>query len=194
MGEPEQPPARHSARPPAQPPVRRLFIGLWPPSGTKRALAAWLRGWSWPAHAAVVAPERLHLTLHFLGPVPEPQLPALRDALAAPALDFAPCELRFDRVERWPHGLIVLGAQPLPESLRALHERLADVLRALQLRVEARRFQPHVTLARKADGAAAPPRAPDVRWPVGGYALVQSADGYRTLQRYGPTTAPRAPG
>jgi 2'-5' RNA ligase len=191
MGEPLRPAAQPPGPPPARHPARRLFIALWPAPGTKRALAAWLRGWSWPAHAALVAPERLHLTLHFLGSVPESRLQRLRDAMAAPALDLAPCELRFDRVERWPHGLVVLGAQQLPEPLLALHARLADALRALQLPVEARRFRPHVTLARKAEGAEAPPDAPDIRWPVAGYALVQSADGYRTLQQYGPTSGTR---
>jgi 2'-5' RNA ligase len=134
----------------------------------------------------VVDPARLHLTLHFLGAVPEPRLQALRAALTPPARGLAPFDLRFDRVEHWPHGLVVLGLREAPEPLLALHAGLADALRALQLPLEARTFRPHVTLARKAQGAVAPARAPDFLWPVCGFALVQSADGYRTLQDYGP--------
>jgi 2'-5' RNA ligase len=172
-----------------RPAARRLFIALWPATTTQRALRHWLRDWTWPAHAAVVDPARLHLTLHFLGTVPEPRLEALRAALTLPARNVAPFALRFDRVEHWPRGLVVLGLREVPEPLQALHAGLADALRALQLPVETRPFRPHVTLARKAAGAIAPASAPAIRWPVRGFALVQSADGYRTLQDYGPGTA-----
>jgi 2'-5' RNA ligase len=120
--------------------------------------------------------------------LPEPRLAALREALAAPARGMAPFDLRFDRVEHWPDGLVVLGpSEPpeRPEPLRALHADIADALQALQWPLEARPFRPHVTLARKAQGAVAPAGAPDIRWPVRGFALVQSADGYHTLQSYG---------
>jgi 2'-5' RNA ligase len=181
-----------------RPATRRLFIALWPAAPARRALCDWLHGWTWPAQAAVVDPARLHLTLHFLGALPEPRLAALREALAVPARGMAPFDLRFDRLEHWPHGLVVLGPSEAPEPLRALHAGLADTLRALQWPLEARPFRPHVTLARKAQGAVAPAGAPDIRWPVRAFALVQSADGYHTLQSYGAgadrQAAPDLPG
>jgi 2'-5' RNA ligase len=78
----------------------------------------------------------------------------------------------------------------VPAALEILHARLAETLRALGLPVEARPFRPHLTLARKAAGAVAPAAAPDIRWPVAGYSLVQSAGGYRTLRHYGRAAAP----
>jgi 2'-5' RNA ligase len=191
---PAAPAAAAPTRPPGRPlKTRRLFIGLWPPPPTRRALQGWLRGWTWPTHAAVVDPDRLHLTLHFLGAVAESRVEDLRQALAAPAAGLEPFELRLDRVDLWPRGLVVLSPAVVPEPLRQLHARLADTLRALELPVEARAFRPHVTLARKAVGAVAPARPPDIRWPTRGYALVQSEHGYRTLQRYDRAAGPAAP-
>jgi len=47
-------------------------------------------------------------------------------------------------------------------------------------------LRPHVTLARKARGAVAPAQPFELRWPVRGYALMQSAAGrYTPIARYG---------
>jgi 2'-5' RNA ligase len=55
--------------------------------------------------------------------------------------------------------------------------------------LEARPWQPHVTLARRAEGALAPDDGRALRWRVRGYVLVESRlgsnGGYRVLRRYG---------
>jgi len=160
----------------------RLFIGLWPDAATRRALAAWQARWAWPAGAAPVVPERLHLTVHFLGQVEAVRLPELVAELRLPP--FEPFELRLGHAELWPRGLAVLCPDEIPAGLARLHADLADALRRLALPVEARPFRPHVTLARKAVAATAPPETIELRWRVGGYALVQSERGYRTLASY----------
>lgn len=71
-----------------------------------------------------------------------------------------------------------------PKAMHALHSRLADALLGLGLEVEARPFKPHLTLARRAQGALPPAERLHCRWPVTGYALVQSLQGYRPLQHY----------
>jgi 2'-5' RNA ligase len=167
---------------PRPPRPLRLFIALWPPASTRRALQDWQRRWEWPASAAVVAPEKLHLTLHFLGAVPPARLPQMRAGLAVP---FAPFELQLTRVESWPRGLAALCPGEIPPPLSALQGALGDALRALDWPVEPRRYRPHISLARKAFGAVAPADAPALRWRVRSYALVLSDGGYRTLQRYG---------
>lgn len=180
--DPRRCPPRH-----ASPPPLRLFIALWPDAATRRALSAWQDRWRWPAAARCVPAQRLHMTLHFLGPVAAERVPEVREALATAAADFAPFELRFGEARLWPHGLAVLGPRPGDAGLQPLahwHARLAEMLRQLQLPVEARPFRPHVTLARRAAGALPPPRSPRFGWAVRGCALVQSADGYRVLQRY----------
>jgi 2'-5' RNA ligase len=47
----------------------RLFIALWPTPAVRAAVAARRDAVGWPAGAAPVRNERLHMTLHFLGAV-----------------------------------------------------------------------------------------------------------------------------
>jgi len=174
-------------RPPAtapRPTTLRLFIALWPGPVTRQRLADWCDGWTWPAQAARVAPPQLHLTLHFIGAVPAERLPELARALALPGAAVARGALHFGRPELWPRGLAVASPLEVPEALQQLHARLGQALQGLGLPVEARAYRPHVTLARKAAGAQPNPEPLRLRWPVGGYALVQSAGSYRTLRRY----------
>lgn len=163
----------------------RLFIALWPPPALAAALHA--RGAQALAgtDARREAPERLHLTLHFLGRVPRHDLPALRAALCLP---FTPFELRLGACTRWPSGVVVAEPLSSPPALLALHAALAQTLAALGLPTEARAFRPHVTLARRhaeprLDGPAA---AAPLRWRVRRYVLVESLPGppavYRVLQ------------
>lgn len=177
-------PAAPPADGPGSPPPLRLFVALWPPPRVQQALQAWQARWRWPVGAAVVAGERLHVTLHFLGAVPQAQVEPLLDALAAAAAHWHSFDLRLDRVECWPHGLWVLGPDSVPDGLRRLHGQIGDALRSTGLPVETRPFRPHVTLARHAAGAAGPPPPADLRWRVRGFALVQSERGYRTLRRF----------
>lgn len=161
----------------------RLFIAVWPQAAVRTELQAWLRRWRWPAGAAVVAGERLHLTLHFLGQVPLARLPMLEAAMAEAAAGAAPCELAFERVEHWPHGLVVLRAPADSAPLARLHAALAANLRRIGLPLEARPYRPHVTLARRAAGAQAPAGVPQRCWAVDHCALVHSERGYRDLLR-----------
>jgi RNA 2',3'-cyclic 3'-phosphodiesterase len=162
-------------------PQARLFLALWPDTAVRTGLVALQSRWAWPAGAAVTPAERLHVTLHFIGAVARERLPELEAGLAVPC---PPFELSFGAPALWPHGLAVLLPAAPPPALPALHERLAGALQALALPVEARAFKPHVTFARRAGGATRPPAAPALRWPVAGYALVESERGYRVLKHY----------
>jgi RNA 2',3'-cyclic 3'-phosphodiesterase len=158
-----------------------LFLALWPDDATREALARWQRGWRWPAGAKVVAAERLHLTLHYIGPVADARVDAVAQGLSVAA---SPFTLRLGHAERWPGGLAVLCPEDVPSELLALQHDLAARLRALELPVERRPFKPHVTIARKAVGALPPPPLL-LDWAVQEVALVASQDGYRVLRRYG---------
>jgi RNA 2',3'-cyclic 3'-phosphodiesterase len=164
----------------------RLFLGLWPSPAVHAALLAHADAWSWPASARRTPPERMHITLHFLGDVDAALLPRLRRELA---VQWEGCELVLDRAEVWPGGIAVLEAGEVPPALQRLHAQLAHRVVALDLPVEARRYRPHATLARKATGARPPTLFTSLRWPAGtAYALVQSLPGgagYETLQSFG---------
>jgi len=170
---------RRANRPP--PATARLFLALWPGPLALRALATWQARWAWPVGAALVPPERLHLTLHYIGPVPTTRLPDVARGVGVPMRRF---DLEFDRAESWPRGLAVLCASAPPDSLITLHSRLRVALQRLDLPTETRPYRPHVTLARKAAGAAPPDGPLPARWSVRGYVLVQSQGGYRVLQHY----------
>lgn len=175
-------------RPPtAGPDPARLFIALWPDAATRRALQAWQDAITWPADARPTAAAHLHLTLHFIGAVPRARLPELTQGLACPS---APFTLRLQRFALWRGGVAVLQAEEAPvPALAALHTALAGALHALALPVDPRPFDPHVTLARHAGGAAlaGPGAAPAaVAWRCdGAYVLAESAGGYRVLQGFG---------
>lgn len=159
----------------------RLFLALWPGQVLRERLSAWARGCAWPAEARPVPASQWHLTLHFLGALPRAQLPALREALR---VAFAPFTLALGRPALWRGGTAVLEVDAVPRLL-ALHAVLGQVLQAEGLRVEARPYRPHLTLARRAPQAMLPAAGPALRWPVRGWALVESGpQGYRVLQHY----------
>lgn len=169
---------------PTQSPTARLFVALWPDAAVRGELQRLQQAWSWPAGAALTPPERLHLTLHFIGDLARGQVLEVADALAGVAM--APVELLLDTAEVWAGGVAVLRASAVPAALQRLHlDVRTAVEQALGVPGERRRFKPHVTLARKA-GAALPSGAPlALRWRTDRFALVESASGvYRTLRAF----------
>jgi RNA 2',3'-cyclic 3'-phosphodiesterase len=161
----------------------RLFVALWPTPGVRSAIAAAARQWSWNAAAAPVPPERLHLTLHFLGAVPRERLPELCAVLGLP---FRPFALTLSRPALWAGGIAVLEPAHIPPALADLHAALGVALHRAGLATEVRPWRPHLTLARRAVGATPPARCAAPRWRVNSVALVESRlpSGYVVLQRY----------
>lgn len=160
----------------------RLFLALWPDPAVRDGLRAWRDAWTWPRGATPVHTDKLHLTLHFLGDQPADLLPSLLEGFAVP---FTPFTLALGRPELWHNGIATLVPPAPPQALLDLHERLAQALVAPGLTPEARTYRPHVTMARRAGGAAAPEQGPVIEWYVSGYALVESRGGtYSVLRDY----------
>jgi 2'-5' RNA ligase len=163
----------------------RLFLGIWPTTLERIALEQHVHGWQWPASARPTRPERLHLTLHFLGEIETRRLPALKEGLD---VEWDGCELSFDLAQVWPGGIAVLEAGTVPPELQRLHALLGERLLALGVPVEPRRYRPHVTLARKAFGARPPQSFAPLRWRSDAhYRLVRSLPGgrgYEPLQLF----------
>ena len=170
----------------AAPATLRLFLALWPDPATRDAIASWQRTWTWPERAAPVAPGRLHLTLHFLGPVPAQELSALVAVLkGVPGEGFT---LTLGVPEVWSNGVAVLRPESAPAGLLRLHRNLAQCVAAFGLPLDPRPYRPHVTLARRAIGAQ-PPAAPCLQWEIArAYVLARSLPGgagYQVLERFG---------
>jgi len=162
----------------------RLFLALWPDAAVRAALREQALRWGWPDAARRYDEADWHLTLHFLGSLPPERLAGLRAGLA---VDFEPFELVLDRPELW-HGIAVLTCEQVPPALQRLHATLGQALRRLDLAPDARPYRPHLTLARSAVGAQLPLEAPQIAWPVRGYALVRSTGDsrwrYDAVQQY----------
>ena len=125
----------------------RLFVAIDLPDETKDRILSLreddLPPGRWPRRDA------LHLTLHFIGEVPESVAQAYQRALSqvdAPAFD-----LRIQGVGQFPAAdrprVIWAGVQNTP-PLRALHEAVGAALESEGFRRERRRFHPHITLMR----------------------------------------------
>lgn len=152
---------------------RRLFLALWP----DEAVAAALEAASLEAHrlwgGRRMRRDTLHLTLAFIGDVPEARLPGLVDALGAVAGEAF--LLHLDQLGYWRHNRIVwAGCTERPAALDRLVADLRGSLAALGLPADATPFVPHVSLLRKASQATASPALGPIEWPVAGFVLMES--------------------
>ena len=129
----------------------RLFVAL----GVPAAAAAELTLIQPPRVAGVrlAEPGQMHLTLHFLGPADVERTAAALRAVEAPA--FA---LEIEGVGQFPSagGAVTLWAGVRASAgLLGLHAAVAAALAAEGFQPEARRYAPHITLARCEPGVAA---------------------------------------
>jgi 2'-5' RNA ligase len=160
---------------------RRLFFALWPDpvlAGRLRAIAPEGEGRTEPV-------EDLHLTVLFLGQVPEPLASAL--VTAASQIQVPRIRQPLTQVEFWPKpGILCVAGQAVP-ALRQLRGRLNElaVSAGLDRASEHEAFHPHVTLCRSHRLGArvlAPPEPP-LMLAAEHFCLAESLPG-RTGRRY----------
>lgn len=119
----------------------RTFVAVRPPADAVDHLRAALP--SWPS-----APERWHLTLAFLGEVPDPR--TLVPALAVTCSDHAPLGLRLAGSGTFGgSGPVWVGVEGDRAGLTALAGDVAQTCRALGVDVERRPYRPHLTVGRR---------------------------------------------
>jgi len=135
--------------------VIRLFAALPIPAAVAERLSHLQAG----LEGRPVAPEAFHLTLAFFGTLPGPMAEELHHALAA---------VEAPRFAFWLDGVGAFGGRK-PTALYAavrpepmldhLQAKVARAARGAGVAMEARRYTPHVTLARYAPGALSPAAA-----------------------------------
>jgi 2'-5' RNA ligase len=105
------------------------------------------------------APERLHLTLRFIGEADAPGVQAIRTSLDSP-VDVPPFEMSVGGIGVFPPGrrprALWVGVGEGLESVHRLEREVTRRLRAAGVPPEARPFSPHCTLARVRPGPAFP--------------------------------------
>ena len=98
-----------------------------------------------------VAEENLHLTLKFLGEIPDESVDELRGLLTFEAPRWPALALTYAGIGRFPeHGTprVLWAGVDKPAGLRHLHDKIDRQLTEIGLEPEHRKFRPHVTLAR----------------------------------------------
>ena len=165
--------------------MARLFFALWPPEDAALALAELSKNLAARAEGRPVPPEKIHLTLAFLGEVAPVRAEAARRAAAAAAARWRAFELVLDQVGSFRSAKVAwAGCAHAPPALATLQGGLAEALRERDFVLEVRPFAPHLTLVRKA--AKAIPRAAlaPIVWKAREFTLVRSETG---TGRYGVT-------
>jgi 2'-5' RNA ligase len=144
---------------------RRLFVALEPPDAVRRRLAAIaveLRRASGRAADEIrwVPPENVHLTLQFLGAVPEERLADVEKAVRGAAGAARPLSLEVKGAGGFPNSrrprVVWLGLSGEVDALAALAAELGKRLAPLGFPPESRPFAAHLTLGRARDGRGAP--------------------------------------
>lgn len=165
--------------------MKRIYLALWPDSKTASQIERAAAQLPWSSSCRREVAGDLHLTLHYIGFVPDEQIPFLTKQLKVP---FEPFTLKLGSLEKWPGDLFVLTPLSIPPALAKLHAALGLVLQQQKLPVSSRKFQPHVTLARRGRDLEVKGTIEPVLWRVDDYALVLSTGDplsrYEVLCRY----------
>jgi 2'-5' RNA ligase len=102
-----------------------------------------------------VAPDKIHVTLHFLGEIPPAEVEAISAMTVRVVAGAAPFEIEATGTGVFPNSnrprVIWVGIDGDMEKLEALHARLGRELEALGFPLEKRPFSPHLTLGRVRD-------------------------------------------
>ena len=157
----------------AHEPTARVFFALVPPSPIRDALAKLGTQIAERVRGRAVPPENIHLTLAFIGAWPVMRMPVLTDIGAR--MGAQPIEVVLDTVGTFRRaGVAWIGVSTPPPALTLLASTLATSLAAAGVPIEARRFHPHLTLARRCQGAHAVETAGPYRWIADAMTLVAS--------------------
>lgn len=181
-----RPPAEmHAPAPLAREPTRRLFFALWPDAQQRGALHSATRQCVSSCGGRPVPVQSVHVTLAFLGAVPEGRVPEL-DRIARRVADAFPARaqpllLTFDRLAHWarPQILCALGTEePAADTDAASAPALAATLKnetvAAGFSPDLKPFRAHVTVARKVAHAPSALALQPVLWRFDAFALIES--------------------
>ncbi len=133
----------------AEGPRARLFVALDLPDPVRTGIAEWGREALADPALRPVAPESLHITLAFIGYLPEREIPRLGEIVATCGISGPSIELGdpVSRPERGRPRLFALPAES-PGTIGLQADLVAKLIAARLYEAEKRPFWPHVTVAR----------------------------------------------
>lgn len=172
----------------------RCFVALLPGKASRPALAALLdRAAQVHPQARAVHPEDLHLTLAFIGELPEARARAVAAALAQRFTPPAP-PWQLDHLGAFDRARVLWAGGPPHPGLDAVAAEVRARLDAAGVAYDRKRFVPHVTLLRKLPLEAATELAeraaiaPPIPWAMGAPVLM-AASPSPGAPRYTPVAA-----
>jgi len=106
------------------------------------------------ADIKTVEPENIHITLKFLGEIPETQVQRVKEKIIE--ISFTPIKLEIEEIGVFPNHrrprVIWAGVKGEIEQLRQVFKELEEKLQTIGIKKERRRFQPHITIGRVRGG------------------------------------------
>jgi 2'-5' RNA ligase len=175
----------------------RTFVAVFPPPEVREALFRAARDLPASKNFRLVGPEKIHLTLKFLGDVAEDDLNSVKQALEPVRESHEPFEVSTSGFGAFPSErrarIFWVGVGEGSGALRALARDVEDLLKPAGFEREGRPYMPHLTLGRakgrpvKLDEVKKP--SPALQFTVPGAELVQSVPGangvtYSILETY----------
>lgn len=155
------------------PDAHRVFFALWPAEAVARAFHGAASRAQKICGGRVIGPDKVHLTLAFVGAVKAGQRADLLEIGASLALPA--CELVFDRIGCFARNAVVwAGCDRVPAALRE-HVRVLQMrLSSAGFRMDDRPYVPHVTLLRNARCGELPNMETAIVWSAEEWRLVES--------------------
>jgi 2'-5' RNA ligase len=137
---------------------QRLFIAAYPPPEVIEPVLAAASA-ILPANANAVQPDRMHLTLLFIGSVRRTEMDSLVESIDRAVSGRGPCSLTLTRLACLPESgepRLMAAVGEGDGYLIEVQKRLAARLTRLRPKAERERFLPHVTVARLTPGSPRP--------------------------------------
>lgn len=172
---PPEPASRTDRSLAARRPSLRLFFAIQPDLKARQSLAALAADVGRITGGRAPRTENLHLTVAFLGEVPQQRVTNVEAIGALSAVVTDPFVIALDRVGLFRDaGVAWIAPGEMPAGLLRIVETLHQALQAAGLSVERREFHPHVTLARRCTRPLSGAATPHIEWQVDALALVAS--------------------
>ena len=152
--------------------MARLFLALWPNDKTREQLFDVAKQFK-DENIKLVKKTNLHLTLEFLGEVPDKDKEELIERLNDVKAE--PFEIELTRTGFWKKPQILfIGTTIVPKQLLSLVKSIKKSVKQQGLKTDRREYKPHVTIARKVKQLIVPKETFQISWQVNSFALVVS--------------------
>jgi RNA 2',3'-cyclic 3'-phosphodiesterase len=142
----------------------RTFICLEIPESIKERIEKLQRELrQMEAQVSWVKPVNIHLTLKFLGDVPQAKIPTVSAAVNRATGSCSPFQVTVGEAGCFPSprnpSVLWIGISQMPDTLRRLRDALEDELAREGFERESKKFNPHLTIARLRNPRRAKPVA-----------------------------------